>query len=1404
MKVQLAGLAALWMTMAVSATPLPEGQALSEVAVKALPPGSASQFDDRYLMLGAGAFDPVTEVLVNKALKLPDSAQLPAHGIVQFESAAALDADGLRQLGLSVLAYLPRNAYLVRYNGVAQSQIKALAGVRYSGDYRSDYKLVPRVMEWAAAKRQTLRTFELIGFPDSGLEGLERAVRKLISGVTITKAGLSGRVPVVRFDVPAGQAAPLARFAALDNVMWILPTTYERLHNKDSVGPIQNNSESGGLPPTATPIWDQDIIGTGQIVAVIDSGLDRNEAWFTQHNNGTTTTTAITNAERVFPPATGTVFPNNKVVAYWHPRTDNPYDDDETCGEDGTPSSFHGTHVAGSVAGDSGTASTPTSPGYDDGDGMAPNAQLLMQDVGVDSGSDAGCILVPGYGDLHRQAFAGGAFISSASIGSSPPTDSDGNTDPSLNFYFSSDLDVDTAAYEIEDMLLLFSAGNSADASSISHPANAKHALAVAANVHGNGTFIQGFSSRGPAHDGRIKPDLSAPGAGIISAAGDNNDTSTDAPTTSSKSGTSMAAPTVAGAAALMRQYFGDGFYPTGGRNPDDEYTPTGAMMKSVLLNGTLTNTNTPAVDSGWGRVWLNNNLYFSGDNRQARIWDLPNRAGLRNGEKQEYQIRVQANEEFRTTLAWFDPPGSVAAAIALVNDLDLTVTAPDGTQFNGNNLSRGVSRANGDPDRLNPVEQVLLTNPAAGIYTLTVTGASVPGDGSQGSTQQGYALVASSRQCDTAVVDGPTLNLSSDAQGVSLDIDAVTGAQAYQVYASEGSCNSADPKRYRFVGSSDTTSFLDLNAAGGTEYAYRVRAVDACGEGPMGDCKSIVSAASCKLFPNFNQGTLRASRIGGETCGVDLSWTAASTSCPGFGVSYNIYRSTSEGFEPAASNRIASAVTATSFTDLAVESLVTYYYVVRAEDSTAGGLGPNGGNESPGNDAAEILTAAGSDADLGYQDDPDIATPSTRDSIWRINNSFASTGTSSYHNALDGQNYLPDTCARIVSPAISLPVGGTPVLSYDASFNMELNWDGVIVEISTNGGATWQDLPPDGGYPSDLSLTQNPPVNACNYPASQGAFNGRQSTFRTFSSDLTAFAGQEIMIRYSFTSDPGTELDGFYLDNIQISGEPPGMCTMADLSGVSEAASGAWFSPGQDGHGWLIELLEGPGGKQAERINAYWYVYQDGAPVWLLGGGPIEGNSATLDMLITSGPTFPPDYNPEDFNFDSWGTLTFDFDSDTSGSASWSSTVGDFGSGTLPMTQLAPIGDSTASCQSGSYFDPEQSGHGFVAQVVNLGGVDNLILAWYVYLDGEQVWMLGIAPLIDNQAEVTLQIYSGADFPPDFDSGSVLQPVWGTVSIEFTGPDTASASWTSDFEGYGDGSIELVRLTKLEGHQCN
>jgi hypothetical protein len=80
----------------------------------------------------------------------------------------------------------------------------------------------------------------------------------------------------------------------------------------------------------------------------------------------------------------------------------------------------------------------------------------------------------------------------------------------------------------------------------------------------------------------------------------------------------------------------------------------------------------------------------------------------------------------------------------------------------------------------------------------------------------------------------------------------------------------------------------------------------------------------------------------------------------------------------------------------------------------------------------------------------------------------------------------------------------------------------------------------PVGGYPGDFSQTGTPPINACGYAASQGAFNGPSGNgnltgWSQFTHDLSAWAGQTVQVRWNFSSDGGFEVEGFYLDDIQI-----------------------------------------------------------------------------------------------------------------------------------------------------------------------------------------------------------------------------------------------------------------------------
>ncbi|MFZ5827907.1 MAG: Ig-like domain-containing protein, partial [Bacillota bacterium] len=231
------------------------------------------------------------------------------------------------------------------------------------------------------------------------------------------------------------------------------------------------------------------------------------------------------------------------------------------------------------------------------------------------------------------------------------------------------------------------------------------------------------FSSRGPTGDNRVKPDVVAPGTWIASARSSLAEDKHFWAKHESNSkygymgGTSMSTPLTAGATAVVRQFYMEQL----------GVTPRASLLKATLINGAVNmKQGLTWKDTGWGRVNLNNSL-------QARPIKFVNEEkALKTGEAASYTYEVKEGEPLKFTLVWTDYPANPSAEKTLVNDLDLTVTGPDGNKVAGNHMLGQT------PDRTNNVENVAIAAPKAGTYTVTVNGHNVP----QG--PQRFALVVS------------------------------------------------------------------------------------------------------------------------------------------------------------------------------------------------------------------------------------------------------------------------------------------------------------------------------------------------------------------------------------------------------------------------------------------------------------------------------------------------------------------------------------------------------------------------------------------------------------------------------------------------------------------------------------
>jgi len=1134
---------------------LPADTDTAAVAAAALP---AERFaaavragDAPRLVLRTGIYDPVFEHLSVPDLALAEPP--PAYGIVQFQAGTGDTARRLREAGITPLASIPEHAWLVRWSARARQRAQQLREVRWAGDFRAAMKLAPALLQRDLLARRAVRladgqlsapgiTLEILGFPGTDPKALAAAAIKLNPEARAAGFGTAARRPTAVVWIPAATLGDtLEALTGVASVYQIDAAVPVEPLNTDSVEPIQANAVSGNPLPTLTPLWDQGLTGSGQIVAVMDSGLDRNEDWFVGLDTGGGVNVALTDAAAPVPPLAGPVFPANKVYAYWVQPGATAFDNNAQCTPTSAPTGHHGTHVVGTVAGDSLTRSAPTDAGYDDGDGMAPNAQLLFQDIGND---DSGCLSITDLGASLTQAANGGAAIHSNSWGAGVN-----------GVYNANSAALDDATWALESLLVTVSAGNSGPGTdTIGAPATAKNALTVGALLHGNSTGVVNFSSRGPTDDGRIKPDIQAPGTSIRSARGDdNNAPSVEPAEISSKSGTSMSNPTVAGGAALARQYFADGFYPGGTPDAADADAPSGALLKAVLLNGTRADAAfaVPGNDYGWGRIWLDNNLFFSGDSRYLRRWDFSHATGLATGQTHAFDVDVAAGQELRATLVWFDVAGAVGSGVTLVNDLDLQLTAPGGQVFRGN-VFDGASQSlpGGDFDRLNTVEQVLLPAPSAGTYTLEVTGHAVPGNGQPFSDRQGYALVLSAATPPDPALGAPANVTATDQAdaGIAIEFDALAGAAGYNIYRANGDCTAGEVD-FSLVGHTTSPGFVDDLAIGGFTYSYRVRAEDGAREGPASTCGSAsvaTSTGACDLRPEFDQSSVTASDATGDLCGIDLDWAAGQARCPlGAPLRYNVYRSTDPFFNAGPGNLLAGDVEGTGFTDASALPETTYFYIVRAEDGTD----PVAGNESLGNRQVQAASFGDGSVPGTFSDAVDGLALMQPDTVWAISDNHAAGGALSYRSAGDeAATYSSNTCATLTSPEIDLQAGD-PVLSFQARFDLEADWDGIVVEISTDDGASWTPLTPDGGYPGSFSATGDPPVNACGYPASQGAFNGSTNgAFAPFDVDLGGFSGQTVRLRWVLSSDPAVEEEGLYLDNIEVTAASmPAACVLGE-----------------------------------------------------------------------------------------------------------------------------------------------------------------------------------------------------------------------------------------------------------------
>ena len=580
--------------------------------------------------------------------------------------------------GAVIFDYVPNNAFVVRMDPSEKSLVESLDKVQWIGIYQPSYRISPALSSAiSTAVGESVVTQEGSEEEEATYEDIIILLfdandnERVLSGIERLGGEIvdnAGDIMRVRID-----GSKIPDIAIINGVSWI----------EKYVQPVILNDVAANI----TNVYDvrntHGLTGNGQIVAVADTGLD----------TGVTTTMHEDIKGRII-----------KIYPWWDGNADDK--------------NGHGTHVAGSVLGN-GLCSNGQYAG------MAPEARLVFQAMQYDGTNSSynGKLLFPiPLTPLFQDAYDDGAKIHSNSWGSGGKTE--------FGNYTSQSQYVDDFMWNNPDMLIIFAAGNEGVTGSIIPPSTAKNALTVGASENdrpSNGSKsdnideIVDFSSKGPTDDNRIKPDVVAPGTYIISTRSTMSDATYKWGVVNSyyayASGTSMATPLTAGTAALIRQYYVE----------NESISPSAALLKATLINGAVDMADLSSDEQGWGRVDIENSLFPASPQIMCYHDDI----SLDASESWNVTYCVNdTSETLKITLVWTDAPAAVFVGMTLVNNLDLTVTGPDGIYY-----------GNGAPDVVNNVEQVKLSSPSVGTYTIKVNGTNIP-PGPHGT--QPFALVIS------------------------------------------------------------------------------------------------------------------------------------------------------------------------------------------------------------------------------------------------------------------------------------------------------------------------------------------------------------------------------------------------------------------------------------------------------------------------------------------------------------------------------------------------------------------------------------------------------------------------------------------------------------------------------------
>jgi hypothetical protein len=657
-----------------------------------------------------GRFEPVYDKPAETVAPTAAATGGKNYFIVQFAGNVKDEwLDSLREIGVEILQYVPHQAFLVYADGETISKVANHSRVRWVGQFAAAHKLSPELNAFVSKVESETAMFDVAVFGRADLQEVRARIAGTIRGRVLTEMRLANNFfNIVRIEANKNDVAEIAK---IPDVVRIDQYEKPRIEDERAAQIVAGNytSPTALSPAGYNPLAQFGVDGTGVTVAVADDGIS------IPGNGGF----YLTSTNTVDGPLRGAA-----------------------AGATGGHGHLNASIIAGNIP-----FSSLDPTGYIYGIVIAPKANIINIPF-----------LVTGNTTTDAQSFddtlntLGPNGVKGTISNNSWGNGLNSNSYDSYAAMYDGFVQDASLAATIDPMMIVFSAGNSGPgANSLTRPKVAKNVISVGnsenirteinATNADNLDDLRSSSSRGPAADGRVKPDIVAPGSYITgSRAGTGSSVSGQVDANVSYSiGTSHAAPQVAGAAALFTQFW---------KNNNAGANPSPALIKSAILNtaqemnGNITTTSTiPNGNEGWGRIYLKNMF-----NTGVPIKYVNENETFSNpGEMVVYSGEVaDSTKPFRVSLVWTDPPGT--GNPALVNNLDLTVKIGANT-YRGNVFSGGNSTTGGANSTIDNVENVFLPAgiPAGTPVTITIAATALNGNGILGNadtTDQHFALV--------------------------------------------------------------------------------------------------------------------------------------------------------------------------------------------------------------------------------------------------------------------------------------------------------------------------------------------------------------------------------------------------------------------------------------------------------------------------------------------------------------------------------------------------------------------------------------------------------------------------------------------------------------------------------------